>query len=159
MNGPYKALLLLILMPVAANAAEKAWHEYDHLYFLAGSYVHFNPSEEHDGSNIFVALEAIRKDNLLGGLALFDNSFGQFSQYLYVGKRWKLDHVFHGFRAKITAGLIDGYEDEHEDKIPFNQFGVAPAIIPGIGYDINKFGFEMILLGNSGMLFTLGYNF
>ena len=40
-----------------------------------------------------------------------------------------------------------------------NDYGIAPAIIPGIGYRRNRLGADMILLGNSAMLFTLGYEF
>jgi hypothetical protein len=64
------------------------------------------------------------------GLALFRNSFGQPSAYLYIGQRW--DNVLgqSNLFAKVSAGLIYGYKGKYQDKIPFNDYGIAPAIIP-----------------------------
>ncbi len=150
---------LMLLSPLVAESQEEHWYNFDHLYFQAGTYVHFSSSDEHAGSNVFVSLEAVRSDDWLYGLALFDNSFNQFSQYLYGGKNWDFHGRFEGFHAKLTAGLIFGYKDEYEDKIPFNNNGVAPGLIPSVGYKKGRFGADMILLGNSAMLFTVGMDF
>ena len=149
-------LCIALLASLPLQAEEEHWYDYDHLYLQGGSYVHFESSDDHAGNNIFVSLEAVKANDWLYGLALFDNSFNQFSQYLYVGKSWHFDGRWDGFHAKITAGLIHGYKDEFEDKIPFNDLGVAPGLIPGVGYKKGRFGVDMILLGNSAMLFTVG---
>ena len=85
---------------------------------------------------------------------MFNNSFNQFSQYLYGGKLWNFHGKWEGFNAKITAGLIHGYKGEFKDKIPNNGEGIAPAIIPGIGYRKGRFGGNIYVLGISGLLFT-----
>lgn len=151
-------LLGLSFLPMPCLAEESRWYHYDHLYLQGGSYIHFRSSDEHDGSNLFASLEAVRSDNWLYGLGLFDNSFGQFSQYLYAGKQWHLNGKMKNFHFKVTAGLIHGYKDEYKNKIPMNDFGIAPAIIPGFGYKKNRLGGDVILLGNSGLLFTVGYD-
>jgi len=150
-------LVLACLLPLSVSANESQWRDYDHLYLQGGTYAHFTQDDDHDGPNIFVSLEAVRSDNWLAGLGLFDNSFGEFSQYLYVGKNWHFKDKLDGFHAKLTVGIIHGYEGDYKDKIPFNKLGIAPGVIPGIGYKKNKLGFDMILLGNSAMLFTVGY--
>jgi len=152
-------IFLLLLSPFRAQAEEEHWYNFDHLYLYGGTYVHFESSEDHDGPNILVALEAVRSDDWLYGLALFDNSFNQFSQYLYGGKNWYFHDNWEGFHAKVTVGLIHGYKDEYKDKIPFNELGIAPAIIPSIGYKKGRFEADMMLLGNSAMLFTVGMDF
>lgn len=151
------AALLACAPGVVLAEEEKPWYDYDHLYVQGGSYIHWSHSEDHAGSNIFTAIEAVREDGWLGGLALFDNSFGQFSQYLYGGTSWDFHDNFEGFHAKLTFGLIHGYKDEFEDKIPLNKYGVAPAIIPGVGYKKDRWGADMFLLGGAGLLFTIGY--
>lgn len=151
-------LLGLTAVPSAAYAdpvAEPSPQIEDY-YLQAGTYTHYSSSDEHDGPNILVSLEARRSDDWLYGLALFDNSFGQFSQYLYTGKTWQLSGSFEHFHTKLTAGLIHGYRGEYKDKIPLNELGVAPAIIPSIGYDYGEYSADIIMLGNSGLLFTVG---
>ena len=148
-------LLLMLIAPISAQAEEN-WYNVDHFYLQGGTYVHFQSSDDHTGSNVLVALEAFNNNDWLAGLALFDNSFGQFSQYLYLGKNWNFDGSFDGFHAKLTAGIIHGYTDEFEDKIPFNKNGFAPGLVPSVGYKKGRFGVDMILLGNSAMLFTVG---
>jgi len=149
-------LLLTLLAPFAIQAEEEHWYNFDHLFLYGGTYVHFESSDDHAGSNILVGLEAVRSDNWLYGLALFDNSFNQFSQYLYAGKNWDFHGKWEGVHAKLTAGIIHGYKDEFEDKIPFNNNGIAPGIVPSIGYKKGRFGADMMLLGTSALLFTVG---
>jgi len=160
------ALCLAFISPFAIQAddtisSEDNWYNYDHLYFQGGTYFHFggDNDEDYDGPNILVSLEAIKENDWLYGLSLFDNSFGQFSQYIYGGKTWNYHGKLEGFHTKLTAGLIHGYKDEFKDKIPFNNLGIAPAIVPSVGYKKGRYGADMILLGFSAMLFTVGMDF
>ncbi|MBL1321086.1 MAG: hypothetical protein COA63_008520 [Methylophaga sp.] len=152
------ALSLVLLLPFSLHAKEKYWYNYDHLYFQTGTYFHFGGDDDKDyaGPRIFTSLEAVKANNWLYGLSLFNNSFGQFSQYMYGGKSWNYHGNWQDFHTKVTMGLIHGYKDEFEDKIPLNDFGFAPAIIPSIGYKKNAFGFDTILLGFNAVLFTIG---
>ena len=122
---------------------------------------HFSPSPEHDNTQQLVNAEwrfnsFAATGQWLAGAALFDNSFGQSSQYVYGG--W-LVRPFEGlqpFYFKITAGALHGYKDQYKDKIPFNSSGVAPAIIPSMGYCYNRVCGELVLFGGAGVMLTLG---
>jgi len=149
-------LLYIILLSPLISQAEEHWYDYDHLYLQGGTYTHYSASDNHDGSNVLISLEAIKSNDWSLGLALFDNSFGQFSQYLYVGKNWNYHGSFEGFHTKLTAGLIHGYHGEYQDKIPLNNFGTAPAIIPSFGYKTGRYGADVSMLGLAGLLVTLG---
>jgi len=145
---------------VSAGESDEKWYQYDHLYAQIGTYIHYHHSEDHDGPNLFGALEAQKSNKWLYGLALFDNSFGQFSQYLYGGKTWNFPNDWQHFHFKLTAGVIHGYKEPWDDKIPFNSpSGWAPGLIPSLGYKKNGFGGDVILLGNSAVLFTVGMDF
>lgn len=94
------------------------------------------------------------------GLALFTNSFGQGSAYAYVGQQW--DGLLGNPKlfTKVSAGFLYGYRGEYKDKIPFNQAGIAPAIIPSLGYAITpKDSAQVFLLGNAGLLFAYARSF
>ena len=95
-------------------------------------------------------------DKTLVGVAVLRNSFGQPSQWLYWGQRWDFnDYVY----AKVTAGLLHGYKGKYRDKIPFNKAGVAPGIIPTLGFRFKGVSIETILLGGNALMFAVGYQF
>lgn len=158
-----KKKLLLACLIIAGNhsiQAEEKWYEYERLYLQAGTFIHFSSSDDHDGSSLLVGLEAVKSNDWLYGLALFDNSFGQFSQYAYVGKNWDFSGKMENFHAKLTAGIIHGYKEPWDDKIPFNSSsGWAPGLVPSFGYKKGRLGADVMLLGNSGLLFTVGTDF
>ena len=128
---------------------------------------HFNPSDEHVDYNHLVAVEFLTSRwTFLGaersqiGFALFDNSFGQFSQYLYVGQEWDLLPLGPGqLFANVTAGLLHGYKEPYQDKIPFNGAGVAPVIIPSLGWRYRRFAVTATVLGTNGFLFGASWHF
>lgn len=94
------------------------------------------------------------------GLALFRNSFGQPASYVYVGQRW--DDVAGQAKlfTKVSVGVISGYKGKYQDKIPLNRYGVAPALIPSVGYDFKKNeSVQAMLLGRAGILFAYGRSF
>lgn len=143
---------------LVAHADEKSQQTpyFDHFYLQAGSYAHYTDSEDYTGTKLFTSIEGVKKNDWLYGLALFDNSFGQFSQYLYTGKTFNYHGQLEGFHTKLTAGFIHGYRGDYKDKIPLNNLGIGPAIIPGVGYDNGKVGADLIMLGVAGVLFTVG---
>ncbi|MCX4188530.1 hypothetical protein OMP95_11805 [Methylophaga sp. OBS4] len=149
-------ILYLAFFIPAINYAEENGDKFEHFYLQAGTYKHYQSNDDYAGPDIFIALEAIKPDCRLYGLALFDNSFGQFSQYLYTGKVWNYHGGLEGFHTKLTVGLLHGYKGEFQDKIPFNHYGIAPAIVPGAGYKNGRFGADVFMLGLSGLLFTVG---
>ncbi len=131
----------------------------DHWRFQTSLYTkHFDPDPEHDNTQGLINFEAWNADGWHAGFAWFDNSFGQDSQYLYVGKAWELGKPDH-FYWRVTAGLLHGYKDEYEDKIPLNSLGVAPAIVPTLGYRYKRVFAEYQQLGLAAGMITAGFTF
>ena len=95
----------------------------------------------------------------VAGLALFSNSFGQFSQYMYVGRE------FHPLAAtpqlffKLTGGVIHGYKYPYHKKIPLNnKHGWGLTAIPAVGWNMSEnWGGQVNLLGKSAVMFQLNY--
>lgn len=141
--------------------APEPWRT-DRFYFQFAYYtIHFHYDPDHQQSYLFDA-EYHFKETWLGGqwiagMALFQNSFGQFSQYLFGGLVWRPIEEHQPFYVKLTAGPLHGYSGEYQDKVPLNSSGVAPAIIPGIGYCVQRrYCGEFVLLGTNAALLTIG---
>jgi len=119
---------------------------------------HYDPDPDHVNDQNMLGYENETGRNRLWGLALFDNSFGQDSQYLYLGQKWR---AFESDRwyYKLTGGLLHGYKEPHDDKVPLNDLGVAPAIIPALGYRHKSFFAEFTQLGLSAGMVTAGFVF
>jgi hypothetical protein len=137
----------------AVELADLEWRIQTSLYTQ-----HFDAEPDHVNHQKLLNLEAWRSDNWHAGVALFDNSFGQNSQYLYVGKAWHLASSQRWY-WRITAGLLHGYRDPYDTKIPFNGLGIAPAVVPALGYRRGRIFGEVHLLGLSATMLTLGVSF
>ncbi len=158
------------ISPTLANAvtdgrSANTWLRDGDVLFIqyAPKTIHFSPSPNHAKWTNMVNVEIHSKydrvwgaDQTIMGLALFDNSFGQFSQYVYWGQRWDLHPKIY---AKVSAGLLHGYRGKYRDKIPFNKAGVAPAVVPSLGFRVGNASIEGILLGGSAFMFAAGYTF
>ncbi len=92
----------------------------------------------------------------LVGASYFKNSFGQPSEYVYGGYRFRPFEKVQPLYIKVSAGLVHGYKDPYKDKIPFNGSGIAPVIIPSVGYCINRFCGEVVIAGGASVVLTLG---
>lgn len=148
---------------VAADQADEAddrgiFHWVDSLYLQAGYGTHWSDDDDYTGNPYLVGLEAAHDDRHLFGVSLFENSFGQFSQYYYYGYKWRLSAISESVHFKLTGGLIHGYKDEYEDKLEFNHNGWAPVIIPSLGWKRDRLGFDLAVLGTAGLMFTVGYD-
>ena len=131
----------------------------EHRYFYTSLYTkHFDPEPGHVNDQQMVGFEFQMKGDRLWGLALFDNSFGQESQYLYVGKKWRLRDSERWY-FKVTGGLLRGYEEPYEDKIPLNGLGIAPAVVPAIGFRYKNHYVEFAQLGLAAGMITVGRTF
>jgi hypothetical protein len=119
---------------------------------------HWDPDEEHVNNQKLIGVEAVMENQWSIGLAVFDNSFGQNSQYLYVGKRWALWRSKYWY-FKLTGGLLHGYEEPYEDKIPLNELGIAPAILPSLGFRYKFFTTELNIAGTAAITVTAGIIF
>ncbi|UJF24453.1 hypothetical protein L0B52_09005 [Suttonella sp. R2A3] len=123
--------------------------------------VHYDPKPEHNNHQRLISVDYVRTDDWFVGAALFDNSFGQPSQYVYLGKDWWfIDEGDWRLRGSLSAGFLHGYKDEYKDKIPFNNLGVAPAILPALGLTYRQSVFvEVQFFAAAGAMATVGYRF
>jgi len=119
---------------------------------------HFDPDPEHNNSQRLIAVEAVFENDWLAGIAQFDNSFGQSSQLVFVGKTWPVMRSKHWY-FKLLGGLLHGYEEPYEDKIPLNGLGVAPAIIPALGFRYRRVFMEANLGGVAVVTVNAGVRF
>lgn len=157
-------LLPLMLLLAVGSARAGLFQDGDVLMIQAApDTIHFDPDPDHAKYSWLIGLEWQAPSRWLAGAAYFNNSFDQKSQYLYVGKFWTLDAIsdrpfMKDFYFKLTGGVVLGYKEPYEDKIPLNHNGVAPGIIPGLGYKFGDFSIQANLLGNAGLMFTFGYD-
>jgi hypothetical protein len=120
---------------------------------------HFEPKPEHNNQQNLLNLERYWNGDWLAGGAYFRNSFDQPTQYYYVGKRYTLPYTREKMYAKLTAGVLYGYKDEYQDQIPFNGYGVAPAVLPALGLRGKTMGGELVVFGTAGAMLTFGFGF
>jgi hypothetical protein len=129
----------------------------DRFFFETSLYTHhFRYDPAHVNHQKLVLGEWNVTENWLVGGALFDNSFGQSSQYVYGGYRFRPIATAQPFYVKLSAGLVHGYSGQYRDKIPFNHSGVAPIIVPSVGYCFSRLCSEVVVFGGAGLLVTLG---
>lgn len=150
--------------PEAAKSPDTWLRDGDRIFAQYSVYTRhrsFNP--EHVDRNHMINLQIQSNydrvwgaDKTLFGLAVFKNSFGQPSQYLYWGQKWDFGDYFY---AKVSAGLLHGYKGKYKEKIPFNKYGVAPGILPTLGVQYKGFSLEAMFLGNSAIMAAVGYTF
>ena len=103
--------------------------------------------------------EKVLDERHIAGLAIFSNSFGQFTQYAYYGWQFRPFDSMPKFYAKITGGIIHGYKEPYEKKIPLNhKSGWGITAIPAIGYQVTpNWGAQLNVLGNAGLMFQVNY--
>ena len=139
-----------------AEAVAEPWRT-DRFYFETSLYTrHFSNDPAHVDKQKLILGEWNITEQWLVGASFFDNSFGQPTQYVYGGWRYRPFATLQPFYVKVSAGLTHGYKDQYRDKIPFNHSGIAPIVIPSIGYCFSRVCSELVLFGGAGMLVTLG---
>lgn len=141
---------------VDAWKAPEPWRT-DRFYLETSAYTkHFSSDPNHDNHQDLVLVEWNINENWLAGASFFDNSFGQPSQFIYGGYRFRPFEKAQELYFKLAVGVIHGYKDEYQHKIPYNSTGYAPGIVPSVGYCINRFCSELVLFGTAGALITVG---
>ena len=159
-NSPLKLLRLLIISGLLLIAAGNAnaldiaeWRFQTSIYTH-----HWSSDPDHVSNSKLLGIEFETTNRWIGGFAYFDNSFGQPSQYLYAGYQWPMFKTEWAY-FKLTGGLLHGYKDPYDDKIPLNGLGVAPAIVPSFGLRYKRVFTEMQILGTAALTWTVGFNF
>lgn len=118
---------------------------------------HYHDSPEHLSYSPLVGLEVHDARNIVYGGAIFLNSFDQFAEIVYVGKRWDVGHT--GFYGKLVAGVLHGYCGDYADKVPLNYHGFSPAVLPSLGYRWKALRVETQFLWTNGFMVTAGVSF
>ena len=95
----------------------------------------------------------------LGGAAAFRNSYYQNAAYLYAGRRWFLDPVNQNLYVKLTAGVVYGYKEPFEDRLPVNNNGYGLGFVPALGYQFGRANAQIVFLGAAAVTLTFGYDF
>jgi hypothetical protein len=119
---------------------------------------HWDSDPEHTNHQKLIGPELVFENDYLVGLAIFRNSFDQPSQFLYIGKTWRLFRSEY-FYFKLVGGLLHGYKEPYEDKIPLNGLGVAPAILPSFGIRYKRVMLEAQIAGTAAITITGGLRF
>jgi hypothetical protein len=120
---------------------------------------HWSRSPEHKHV-VLVALDEQLPGDRLCGVSLFSNSFGQPSVYVYAGQQFNNVLGVPKLFVKLTAGILYGYVQPYENKVPLNHNGFSPAIIPAIGYQFTPHdSVQLKVLGNAGLMFSYGHRF
>lgn len=142
--------------PRSAWDAPEPWRT-DRFFFETSAYTHhFSYDPNHNDNTKLILVEYNVTENWLVGASVFDNSFGQDSQFVYGGYRFRPFDNLQPLYFKVAAGILHGYRGEFQDKIPMNSSGFAPAIVPSVGYCINRYCSEFVLFGTAGFLITVG---
>jgi len=88
---------------------------------------------------------------------LFQNSFGQLIVFVY---HWR--QVYRSIVGvkplsfKWSAGLLYGYKEPYEKKVPLNFGGLSPGLIVGLAYEISpSWSAQVNTLGTAGVMFQL----
>ncbi len=119
---------------------------------------HFHYDPAHVSNSKLILGEWNITEQWLVGASYFLNSFGQPSEYIYGG--WRVRPIdegpWHPLYFKVSAGLVHGYKDQYRDKIPFNHSGIAPAVIPSMGYCFGRVCPEIVIFGTAGMMLNIG---
>ena len=145
---------LLLLFAGSASAMEIAeWRFQTSLYTK-----HWSDDPDHVNKSNLLNLEFETTKRWIYGFAYFDNSFGQPSEYLYAGYSWPIYGKDWAY-FKLTGGILHGYKEPYEDKIPLNDLGFAPAIIPTFGLRYKRVFTELQILGTAAITVTAGFSF
>jgi hypothetical protein len=131
-------------------------------WLMASPYsIHFEPSPEHRHVWL-LGYERREPSDKIYGVALFSNSFGQPSTYIYpwgqtiMGPLRLRDTTVlpDKWFLKWSAGLLYGYKGAYKDKVPLNHKGFSPGVIVSLGREFDQtMQVQMNLLGANGLMF------
>ena len=159
-NNKLLWMLLIAALWFSGNVkAEDCEQDRHGTYLQIGAYIHFSDREDHAGPPVLLIVGRLRPRGYYYGLALFNNSFNQFSQFLHVGREFPWQWLHEDIHFKLSLGLIHGYRDEFEDELPLTYKGFSPGLVPSIGFRRNRVGFDLTLLSNAGLALSVGYQF
>ncbi|MBF8222899.1 hypothetical protein [Halomonas sp. 328] len=155
-------MLLATLLLTGGQALAMPSLEYERTRLQTSLYTtHFSPRDDHNNQQDLIGVEVHDSARWFAGTAWFKNSFDQPTWYFYAGREfpfWQPSDTLE-VRGKLTGGLIRGYKGEFRDKIPFNRYGIAPALLPSVGVRWERLDADLIVFGTAGAMVTLGVSF
>lgn len=120
-------------------------------------YTRHNIYDEAHRHVVALGLEREYPNGKLDGISLFRNSFGQPSAYLYP---W--GGVYHSIGGipplsfKWTAGLLYGYKEPYERKVPLNYKGFSPGAVISLAYELKPgWAVQVNMLGTAAFMLQL----
>ncbi len=133
--------------------------QHNTVFFSPYTY-HWRYSEEHKNV-VLLGLQRHLPNDRSCGISVFSNSFGQPSLYAFTGWTWpQLSQRNPNWYASVTAGILYGYVEPFEDKVPLNVRGFSPAVIPAIGYRLSdRTAAEVHILGTAALMFGVSRRF
>ena len=106
-----------------------------------------------------VGIEKMLDERYLAGGSFFSNSFGQPSQYVYVGAKFRHADTSPKLFTKITGGILHGYKEPYHKKIPINTkngWGIGATL--SVGWDFNRnTAVQLNLLGTAGLMLQFNH--
>ena len=157
--SPAKAAGILTIALLLMSVGNACAMEIAEWRFRTSLYTkHWSDDPDHVNNQKLINIEFETTNRWMYGFAHFDNSFGQPSQYLYAGYSWPLfgkDWTY----FKLTGGFLHGYKEPYDEKIPLNDLGVAPAIVPSFGLRYKRVFTELQILGTAAITVTAGFSF
>lgn len=118
------AVFVAALVAGSCQAQEVGWagrdinHSKTELIVSPYTY-HFSGTKGHSYV-VLAGAAAVQPSGYLYGGALFNNSFGQPSAYVFVGQEFVEPWNLRNFYYTMTVGLIYGYKGAHKDEIKPN---------------------------------------
>ena len=156
---PASFFTLCLLLVCSGLVHADVISEGDRVMLQLGPYVyHRIDNTGHNQWPHLIGLEYESASHWLGGAASFRNSYYQDAVYLYGGKRWFIDSVSDHLYFKLSAGLVYGYKEPYENKLPVNHNGYGLGIVPAVGLQYGRANAQIELLGTIGLAFTFGYD-
>jgi len=122
--------------------------------------LHFSEDTRHE--NVYMAgLEREHANGKLDGFTLFSNSFGQESVFIYPwGGVYKNIGGVAPLSFKWTAGLLFGYKEPYENKVPLNYKGFSPGAIIALAYEFKPgWSAQINALGTAALMLQLNVPF
>jgi len=170
-RAPYLFLVMFVAVLLAAcpgihaeeiprgeTGGAGSWHIHEWKLQTSLYTRHFDSDPDHVNHQKLIGIEAVCENDWLFGAAFFNNSFGQSTQLVYAGKQWRL-FASRFWYVKLMGGLVHGYEEPYEDKIPLNGLGTAPVILPSLGFRYRRVFIETNIAGTAAVTITGGLAF
>ena len=125
-------------------------------YLSLSPYTHHWYARPEHRPVLMAGLERYDPDNSLMGFAVFQNSFGEPTVYVYPwGQTYPNLFGIEKLTGKWSAGALYGYLGRWQHEVPFNHNGFSPAFIPAVSWKLSN-GYEaQISIPAANVMFQL----